>query len=465
MRSLLIAAFAACLGSLTGGCACLLTYDTHYPLAEQNLAQGGYEAAAAQIRQNKELYTAKNAVLYYLDAGMLEHYAGNFDASNVMLTEAERGIEDGYTKSASRGAAGLLLNDNTFAYAGEDYENAYVNVFKALNYLGKGEPESAFVEVRRVNNKLSMLGDRYAAQTQAFNAEMKEYGQARRTPRNYFQECALGRFLSLVLYRHDGKLDDARIDLDHLRRAWKVQPGMYDFAEPRLPGCLSPLTADQARLTVVSFTGRAPIKEAETLHAFSLTNQVVISIQPPESMTADRAAVVLPWKDMKPGYHFKCTIPRLIARGSAVTHVRVIVDDKLAFSLECIESLENAARETFRIRQPMILLRTGIRVLMKGVAVHQARQEIKKEAKDDAMGDFLAFLAMEAVMATEIADCRISRFFPARAYVGEVDVTPGTHAVRVEYLGADKQVLYTHDLGAVEARGGSLNVKESVCIQ
>jgi uncharacterized protein len=465
MRSLAGTVFLAWVALLSGGCAGFMTFQAHYPLAEQNLAQGNYEAAAALMRQNKECYTAKNAVLFYLDVGMLEHYAGNVDASNAMLTQAERGIEDNYTKSASRGAAGLLLNDNTFAYAGEDYENAYVNIFKALNYLSLGKSDSAFVEVRRINNKLVMLRDRYAAQTKAFNEEMKAQGQQRSVPKSHFQESALGRYLSLVLYRRDGKFDDARIDLNHLRSAWKLQPGIYDFQQPRLPDCLTPLRADRARLTVIGFTGQAPIKQAETLHIYTLKNQVVISHQPVANRRADKSATVIPWKDMKPGNNFKFSIPKLIARGSRVAQVRVIVDDKAEMTLEQIESLENAARETFRIRQPMILMRTGFRVLMKGIAMKQARDEIRKKSKDDGAGDFLAFLATETVMAMEIADCRISRFFPARAYVGEIDVTPGKHNVRVEYYGANKQLLYKHLLGEVELCGGNLNVMESVCIQ
>jgi hypothetical protein len=38
-----------------------------------------------------------------------------------------------YTKSISKGAGRYILNDNTVDYAGEVFERALTNVFRALN--------------------------------------------------------------------------------------------------------------------------------------------------------------------------------------------------------------------------------------------------------------------------------------------------------------------------------------------
>jgi len=93
--------------------------------------------------------------------GMLYHYDGDYVKSNEFLTEAEYAIEDLYTKSVGKAVASMLLNDNALDYFGEDYEDIYLNIFKALNYFHMNKSEDAFVEIRRVNNKLNLLEDKY----------------------------------------------------------------------------------------------------------------------------------------------------------------------------------------------------------------------------------------------------------------------------------------------------------------
>ena len=92
-----------------------------------------------------------------------------YEESNIHLTQAEDAIEELFTKSISKATASMLLNDNTFAYAGEDYEDIYVNIFKALNYINLNKPESAFVEIRKVNIKLNLLEDKYKKYAEELN--------------------------------------------------------------------------------------------------------------------------------------------------------------------------------------------------------------------------------------------------------------------------------------------------------
>ncbi len=78
-------------------------------------------------------------MLYYLDLGMLHHYAGNYAKSNEFLQKAEYAIEELFTASVSKIATSLLLNDNALDYSGEDYEDIYLNIFKALNFIALGK--------------------------------------------------------------------------------------------------------------------------------------------------------------------------------------------------------------------------------------------------------------------------------------------------------------------------------------
>ncbi|HQB97299.1 MAG TPA: hypothetical protein PKZ46_00100, partial [Candidatus Cloacimonadota bacterium] len=118
--------------------------------------------SALRIVERKGMYRNKERLLFYLDAGMLHHIHGNWQQSNELLTLAEETIEELYTKSVARAASSMLLNDNSLEYSGEDYEDIYINVFKALNYIELGDPDAAMVEVRRVDEKLGYLEQKYA---------------------------------------------------------------------------------------------------------------------------------------------------------------------------------------------------------------------------------------------------------------------------------------------------------------
>ncbi|MDR2802776.1 MAG: hypothetical protein LBB22_00615, partial [Treponema sp.] len=87
--------------------------------------------AAQAIPEGKEkpekpIYSEQNTVLLSLDKGILEHYAGKYDASYDDLIQAEQKIEDAYTKSLTADIASYVANDNVKDYAGEDYEDIYV---------------------------------------------------------------------------------------------------------------------------------------------------------------------------------------------------------------------------------------------------------------------------------------------------------------------------------------------------
>ena len=110
-------------------------------------------------------------MLYYLDAGILHHLNENWEKSNELLHDAENEIQRLQSKSIAHGMASIVLSDSSLEYSGEDYEDIYINVFKALNYLKLGETENAFVEIRRVNDKLYFLEEKYARMAKEMNED------------------------------------------------------------------------------------------------------------------------------------------------------------------------------------------------------------------------------------------------------------------------------------------------------
>jgi len=58
--------------------------------------------------KEKEIYKEKDSILWNLEMGMLKHYNGAYEESNMYFLDAEIAIEQAFTKSVSRGIYAFL---------------------------------------------------------------------------------------------------------------------------------------------------------------------------------------------------------------------------------------------------------------------------------------------------------------------------------------------------------------------
>ncbi len=454
--------FASTLAVLTG-CASLRTDKSQYAGMDKLLAKADYPTVIAKIEAAKETsYTYKDRVVYYLDLGMLLHWNGDYEKSNEMLEKAERGIEANFTKSITRSASSMIMNDNVLAYAGEDYEDIYLNAFKALNYLALGLNDEAFVEVRRINLKLVQLESKYDKVAQ----KMSRAEEAHETfvpGRSHFQESALGRYLGMMLYRSDYKWDDVRIDLEKIDRGWKLQPAIYPFPKPDFSRSTQRIRPPKVRLNVIAFSGLAPDKKATTFYIHTEENIIVLAGTSENYLGKQNLSglSIIPWEGVNEGYHFKIQLPYIKKRPSQVARIEVKVGGAPPRNLQRLESLENVAVETFSIQKPLIYLKTITRSVVKGLAAEQAKQEMTKNM-DSGFGFITRIAADLLVDQTENADLRMSRFFPAEAAIRELHLDEGTYDIHINYYGAGGRRLHTDERNGVRLEAGHLNVLESV---
>jgi len=450
-----------CFILLSAGCGTLWTSKAQYIGVDRMMAQGDFATAKTQIKNSRHLhYPNKDRALYYLDLGLLQHYLGEFKASNDSLELAEQAMDEAFVKSISRGAISLLLNDNVLNYAGEDYENIYVNIFKALNYLALDDFDNAFVEIRRIDEKLKVLESRYWKIAQKYN-EASEMDRPFRIGKNHFQNSALSRWLSLLIYRAEGRTDEAAIDLQKIDQAQKLQPKMYNFKAPDLSGTLNPPADGTVRVSFLGLIGQAPEKKADTFWIHTQADQIFIASSQEQRSGGQQlsGANIIYWPGVEPGYTFKFQLPRIEKRGTRVSAIVVKIDGQRGFWLTQIESLENAAVAAFEIQKPLTYLKTVSRTVTKGIAAAQA-QKVVEEKWGESRGILAGLLAGVGVSMTENADLRISRFFPAQANIAEVDLAPGTHRIEFEYYGSGGKLLHT-DATSVQIRKEGLNLIES----
>ena len=417
-------------------CASLRTNEEFYGEILFDLQNGNFNSAAEKVNLaelNSE-YADKDRVLLYLDKGILFHYQDNFKESNKELDLAELSIEELYTKSISKGVFSFLLNDNALAYDGEVYEDLYINIFKSLNYIQLNDFDGAYVEIRRITNKLKELDIKLSEEVDQINSSEDKKFKIDPVSLDYYSNV-LANYLSFIIYRAEGEYDNSRISLEKLNNAWDTYSDVYNFNKPK--AVLDSNINSSVYLNVLSFTGLSPIKEAVGARITTFNDYIVISdptnyfIQP------------IPIPGIKYGWNFKFSFPQLTAFPSEVKRIEVFADSASLGKLEMLENINNVAIKTFEANKSITFFKTITRALLKGIGTAALGRSIKKEA-DGFLGDILVGIANAAVDATENADLRSWRTIPGFCYVGEFELKEGSYDIEIRFYNQfNEQILST----------------------
>jgi hypothetical protein len=233
---------------------------------------GDYVARTAGYRRAYESYNYPPAIqgfaseassgpqidrlLAMMDQGMVLHAAGKFEESIQVLAQADKLSEQLDFTSVSEEAKVLISSERERAYRGEDFEKLMISTLQALNYAQLGKDEDALVEVRRVNERMQRM----------ISEEKKPY-----------EQLAVARYLTGVLWEDQGHADDAIIDY---LAANKLSGDLGTLAEPLVRLAKEtgrdqalkdlrrqypwlqpqPLGNDEGQVLVVLEAGKAPVK-------------------------------------------------------------------------------------------------------------------------------------------------------------------------------------------------------------
>jgi len=419
-----------------------------------NQVSGGNFKTATEVLETKQrsikpVYSKKNAIMLYLDKGLLEYYAGDYKNSSQSLQEAERLIEEAYTKSVTAGFLSYILNDNTKEYPGEDFEDIYINIFNALNYYKRGDIEGALVEIRKLSvtgGKLDMLARKYEYKDPNSGASLEELAKKEakgaslpKGKKVEFNNSALARYLSALFYLADGKTDDARIEFEQLQRAFLTNKDVYKNPVPGIIDQLQNVPKGKAMLNVICFSGMSPVKiEEKTTYFFPVFRSPALSVA-----------------------NFK--LPKMTQRQSKIDRIEVVVDGNKKFNLELLENINAVVEETFAIRYSNILIKTYIRTLLKYTTTDIAAAEVERR-QGSLTALAVALTAKAAFEATESADTRMSRYLPGKAHVGGIILEPGTYNVVVNFYSGNT-VISKEEYKNFIVREEGLNLIDAVSLK
>ncbi|MFH1138205.1 MAG: hypothetical protein V1816_19200 [Pseudomonadota bacterium] len=413
------------------------------------LALNRFDLAYEEILKNKKEYSNLDQSLYYLDLGILAHYAGRFEESNRNLAQAELILDDLYTTSISKESAAMVVNEKTLPYDGEDFERALVNMFMSLNYTALGLRDDALVEARKVDQKLAVINARYPEDK-----------------KNVYKEDAFIRYMMGLLYESDGEMNDALISyrksVDIYRRDyfpaygttapsllyeslfWAAEAMKFDDEKNlalkglgRQPSLTWKQKKDQASIIFIHYNGRGPRKVEQSF--------------------------MFPMPDGKPNRIalpvFKESTPR-IAYGKIQVHD--LTDGRTYHgSTQLMENLAAIAVLNLENERARLIARAILRAAIQ-YGLSEGASAAAKEAvggKDgETVGQIVSLLAGVARTVIAAADLRHWRLLPAEIRAARLDVPPGEYKADVEFMNSYNQKVQTGSYGPLSVRRGEVAI-------
>lgn len=423
-----------CTAALTG-CG---THSESLTKVRESLLAGQTEQAYREFAAKKE---KKDDLLYLLERGYLAHEAGHYDSSNIAFDAAELRADELYTKSISGEIASLITSDNTLPYRGYPHELVLIHYYRAFNYIMLGNSESALVEARKANQRLTELQDE-------------------KEGKSTYKNDAFMQYFTAMLYDSEGEHNDAVVAYRDAHRGYEDYANLYGTKAP--PSLRSDLLSALNRIGAADEAGvlleRFPALESES--QLRMKANTVVFIETGFTPFLDAVNITIPIFDDKDSKYRDCrgceddyagvivsrygdNIYAWEGRDLTLDHVLHFSFPRMAdfpseahsVSVACsvgnvpqptlVEPLDAIAKKSFNERIPKLLVKTVARALVKELA----RTQVKKEDKT------LGALVNIFNVATERADTRSCLFFPRSIWMVPMELPPGIHRLEVVVRG------------------------------
>jgi hypothetical protein len=291
-----------------------------------------------------------------------------------------------------------------------------------------------------MNNKLRYLAVKYDAAITGLQKKALEDGaQIPPNPNttSSFSDSALARYLGMLFHRGAGQYDDARIDRDGLLTAFANSPSIYTHKIPQSLSGEMEIPKGMARLNVIAFGGLSPIKRENTVR--------------------------IPLPDYR---WIKIALPEMVSRPSEIHSVEFVLDDGQRFRLELLEDMDAVAKETFKTRQQLIYIKTILRATVKAASSSVSGAAAKEI---DGIGGLVLGIYSIAAQAfaevSEQADLRVSRYFPAKAYVTGINLPPGRYSFNIKYYNRSGKEIAAIRHENMSIRENTLNLAQAVSLK
>lgn len=355
----------------------------------KNLLRQGQIAEAVSELQKKSSQEGKDQLMYMLDYAMALQIVGDYKESASAFIKADQLIEEKDYHSVSQIIGSTLGAEEMIQYKGESYEKFLINSMNAINYLMLGDLDSALVECRRINTKIS-----------SFKAEGREP----------YELSPFARYFAAMIWESQRKYDDAYIEYEG---AYKLDP------------TISGIRADLIRSARLAGRDQTLAKwkkefkeDKEALLAEIIEKkegELVVIFQ------QGFGAKKVPRYDEPRFPTLKSEFLKTIAAQVTVTPSTVKLNE-MTTKTQTVYDIDQMAMTTLNKDYSALVARRVGGVAVKAVVSEQIRQ------KNDLLGN-VAWIAMNIA---DRADLRQWSTLPAKIQVARIFLKPGKYDVKIQ---------------------------------
>ena len=362
---------------------------------DSDLGSGQPERALESLEGLSD--SGRNRSLYWLNRGMLLRMSGDIDGSIAAFERAKDIIGELQAISVSETLAAWAVAEDSGTYVPPTHEHLLLHVYQALNFLQRGDMDSARVEALQIDLGLRRIDPANG-----------------RAPRG---GDAFPRYLSGVIFEAAGDWSDALIAYRKAYQAYQRQN--------------APVPRD-LQLALIRFTDFQGLSDERDgyLREFGIdawepvdprrqTATLVIVLHDGQAPRLREEGVVLPHPSEN--RLLRVSLPALQARPSSLTSARLVVAGRET-EAELADQIADNADRWLSSLLPGITARVVARNVARDVATRQLEQE----------NELLALLFNVAGTVVDNADVRSWRSLPHRLYLVRVEVPAGPTAWQLD---------------------------------
>lgn len=343
-----------------------------------------------------------------LERAMIELAEGNPVQAERTLREVRDSFDFLEQKDVGESVLASFKDDNTLAYAGEDYEKVLVRCFLALSSLMHDGIDA----------------EAYALQVAEKQKTIIQAGTDKdgHNPKLAYQQVALGAYIQGALKEathHDyGEAEKAI----QLVASWEPQ---FEFAKDDLKRVKEGRHSEKGNgvLYVFGLIGEGPYKEerAEMPASTAL-------------LIADRILSATNKHSLPPTIA-PIKVPVVVRSRNRITGLHVQVDGEDAGSTATIMDIGRMALEQYEAVFPRIMARAVVRRVVKKGSIYAAKEVARV---DNPLAEFAFDAAGAAWEATESADTRCWGLLPDQIHVLRIELPAGEHSISLRPLSGPK---------------------------
>jgi hypothetical protein len=429
-----------------------------FEVLSKPMEKGDYIKAIQDVRKSKDKYGNLNQFLYFMDQGILFHYAQAFDSSLFYFEQAEKVLDDLYAHSITNEAASLLTNDLLRPYRSKRYEEVLLHQLMSFDYLGKNQPGEALVESR----KIQLIVDRFKQK------------DGRKTK---YEDDGMVQYCSSILYGLQGQKDDAAISLYSAVKAYRNSPeklppqvennAFYVLTDLNRADDIKTLglsssmprekvwgvpANDDPEIILVGYGGRGPnLVEVSFAGTYVVGGLIVGWMTLPDGKTEhiELPAPPLPEPQGEQGnktavgttFHIKMAFPYPKDFPSQTARFRLSVDGLGQTESIVLSNNNKLLAEDVEDNKLATIARTAIRTVVRTIAAQTAKQKMET---NNALANLLINVGTDVVAdQLERADTRVCFLAPRTVQMARIAVKPGKHRVEAVAQNRDGGVIGT----------------------